>query len=68
MNLNIPVKATSVVKYTDGLQINRIDLVNGDTLYGIIGEKVRGADVYDLIFTSLYKAEQFYSLIAEIAE
>ena len=32
MNLNTPVKATSVVKCTDGLQINRIDLVNGDTL------------------------------------
>ncbi len=68
MNLNTPVKAASVVKCTYGLQINRIDLVNGDTLYGVTGEKVRGADVYDLIFTSLYRAEQFYSLIAEIAE
>lgn len=65
MNLNTPVKATSVVKYTDGLQINRIDLVNGDTLYGVIGKKVEGADVYDLLFTSLYKAEEFYSLIKE---
>ncbi len=68
MNLNIPVKATSVVKYTNGLRIYRIDLVNGDTLYGVIGEKVKDADVYDLIFTTLYKAEQFCSLIAEIAE
>lgn len=65
MNLNTPVKATSVVKYTDGLQINRIELVNGDTLYGVVGEKVIDADVYDLLFTSLYEAEQFYSLIKE---
>ena len=65
MNLNTPIKATSVVKYTDGLQINRIDLVNGDTLYSVVGEKVKDADVYDLLFTSLYKAEQFYSLIIE---
>lgn len=66
MNLNTPVKATSVVKYTDGLQINRIDLVNGDTLYGVVGEKVKDADVYDLLFTNLYEAEQFYSLIKDI--
>lgn len=65
MNLNTPVKATSVVKYTDGLQINRIELVNGDTLYGVVGEKVKDADMYDLLFTSLYEAEQFYSLIKE---